>query len=320
VSSQSERLDLSIVVPVFNEEENVAILHQQIAEALQDTSLSYEVIFVDDGSVDRTVERLREICSRDHRVTALRFRRNYGQTAAVQAGFDFSQGAAVVTMDGDLQNDPVDIPRLLQALDEGFDVISGWRKERQDRAVTRRLPSKVANWMIGSMTGVHVHDNGCMMKAYRGDLVRKARLYAEMHRFLVPMLTLSGCRIKEMVVNHRARQFGESKYGLSRIWKVLLDLLTVKMLLRFSSHPATWFAILGVPFGFLGIVSGIGSILLYVTKSDLEAFPVILPAITVLSFFLAAHLLLLGMFAELTVTLGDSREADLVGVELVLVD
>ncbi len=308
-------LELSVVVPVYNEDENVEPLHSELGAALAGLArfatreAGYELIFVDDGSTDATGERLRAICDRDPRVVALRFRRNYGQTAAIQAGFDRAAGRIVVTLDGDLQNDPADIGRLLELVDQGYDVVSGWRKERKDRALTRRLPSIVANWMIGRLTGVRLHDNGCTLKAYRREVVKRARLYSEMHRFLAPMLSLSGCRYKEVIVNHRPRLFGRSKYGLSRIWKVMLDLLTVKMLLRFATHPAAWFAILGFPFALAALVTTAASVYLYATAAG-EGFDIVVPSVTVLLVFAAFHLLLVGMFAELVVRFGDYRETE----------
>lgn len=310
-------LELSLIVPVFNEEDNVSLLHREITRALEGVVGSYEVLFVDDGSRDTTPEKLRSIAAADPRVTVIRFRRNFGQTAAIQAGFDQAAGEVVVTLDGDLQNDPADIGLFLEEIERGHDVVCGWRRERKDRLVSRRLPSVVANRLIGALTGVHIHDNGCTLKAYRREVVKRARLYAEMHRFIAPMLSLSGCRYKEVEVHHRPRRFGRSKYGLSRIWKVFLDLLAVKMLLRFVSHPAAWFAVLAFPFLVLAAVAGVGSVYLYATASSGE-FPVIVPSITMLAAFAALHLLLLGMFAELVVQVGDYRETEpiLTAVEL----
>jgi glycosyltransferase involved in cell wall biosynthesis len=249
-------------------------------------------------------------------LVVLRFRRNTGQTAAIQAGFDHCTGEVVVTMDGDLQNDPNEIPRLLELIDQGYDVASGWRRDRQDKAVSRRLPSMVANWLIGAVTGVHIHDNGCTLKAYRSEVVKAAKLYAEMHRFLVPMLSLSGCRITEVVVNHRRRQHGVSKYGLSRIWKVLLDLVTIKMLLRFSSHPAAWFALLAFPFLVLALPAAALSAYLYLAAERSDSFAIILPSIMTLSAFTAGNLLALGMFAELVVRTGDFKQTEPVKSEV----
>ncbi len=301
---------LSVVVPVLDEEESVEALYAELTAALVGAVESYELIWIDDGSTDRTAERLRAICARDPRVRLIRFRRNYGQTAALQAGFDDAAGRVVVTLDGDLQNDPRDIPRLLAGIAEGFDVVTGWRRSRQDRLWSRRLPSRAANWVISRLTGVRIHDNGCTLRAYRGEVVKRARLYADMHRFLAPMLSLSGCRFKEVEVNHRARRFGRSKYGLGRIWKVFLDLLTVKMLLRFGSHPAAWFAILGLPFAVAALIAVAVSVYFYLAVPEQQAFDIVVPSISVLFVFAAAHLLLLGFFAELVVRAGDYRESE----------
>ncbi len=310
VAERPPELDLSVVVPLFDEEDNVEPLYAELTAALGGAVGSYELVLVDDGSRDRTVERLRGICERDPRVKVLKFRRNYGQTAALQAGFDAARGRVVVTLDGDLQNDPRDIAAMLEEIDAGFDVVTGWRRDRKDVWLTRKLPSVAANWLIGWLTGVRIHDNGCTLKAYRRDVVKRARLYSEMHRFLAPMLSLSGCRYREVEVNHRARRFGESKYGLGRIWKVFLDLLTVKMLLRFATHPAAWFAILGFPFVVAGGVATVLSFYLYAVAPAGEPFEIVVPSIAALLVVAAANLVLFGMFAELVVRFGDYRETE----------
>ena len=241
-------MDLSIIVPLYNEEESVDALYEEVRAAADELGRDWELLLVDDGSRDGTPAKLRQLCARDGRVTVVRFRRNYGQTAALQAGFDQARGRVVITLDGDLQNDPRDFGLLLAALDEGYDVVCGWRRHREDPLLTRKVPSWAANWLIGVLTGTRIHDNGCTLKAYRSEVVKRTRLYAEMHRFLAPMMSLTGSRTKEVVVNHRARQFGRSKYGISRIWKVFLDLLTVKMLLGFITRPAAWFGLLALAF------------------------------------------------------------------------
>jgi glycosyltransferase involved in cell wall biosynthesis len=305
-------MDLSIIVPLYNEEESVDALYEEIRAAADELGVEWELLLVDDGSTDGTPAKLREVCDRDGRVVALRFRRNYGQTPALQAGFDRARGRVVVTLDGDLQNDPRDFGLLLAALDEGegYDVVCGWRRDRKDRMLSRKVPSRVANWLIGALTGTRIHDNGCTLKAYRAEVVKRARLYAEMHRFLAPMMSLSGSRWKEVVVNHRARRFGQSKYGISRIWKVFLDLLTVKMLLTFTTRPAKWFAVLGVPF--------LGGTLLALAASVLDhgrmgpdgSYPLVFPAITILCAFAWAHLTLVGLISELIVKVGDFRATE----------
>lgn len=298
---------LSVIVPVYNEEANVVPLHAELTSALKELDIAYEVIFVDDGSRDETPGRLASICEEDGRVQVLRFSRNFGQTAAIQAGFDHAAGEIVVTMDGDLQNDPADIGRLLVIIEEGYDIVAGWRKKRQDTLLSRRLPSVVANWIIRRLVGGSIHDNGCSLRAYRRQFVERAQLYSDMHRYLVPILTLSGARIAEIVVNHRARRSGETKYGLSRIWKVALDLITLKMLLRFSSHPAVWFALLSFPFLIVAVIMAIISAYLYAYPGESPVVPV---GICLVSMFAAVNLVLYGMLAELVVRLGDYRESD----------
>jgi hypothetical protein len=224
----------------------------------------------------------------------------------------------VITLDGDLQNDPNDFGLLLRYIDEGYDVVSGWRKDRQDKMISRRLPSMAANWLIGKLTGTRIHDNGCTLKAYRLEVVRKASLYAEMHRFLAPMMSLSGSRTKEVVVNHRARQFGKSKYGISRIWKVFLDLLTVKMLLGFTTRPALWFGLLSLPFLVGMLLAFATSVYVHFVWEPFNEYPLVFPAATLLFAFAFAHLIVIGFFAELVVKVGDFKEVEavLAAVEL----
>ncbi len=304
-------LDVSIVIPLYNEEESVDALHREVTAAAEGLGRAYELILVNDGSRDGTLEKLRAIAERDPRVKVVTFRKNCGQTAAIQAGFDHSEGKVVITLDGDLQNDPADFGLLLQNIDEGYDVVSGWRRDRKDK-FSRRLPSMVANWMIGRLTGTRIHDNGCTLKAYRAEVVKKTRLYAEMHRFLAPMMSLSGSRYKEVVVNHRARQFGKSKYGMSRIWKVFLDLLTIKMLLGFTTRPAAWFGLLSLPFLAGTLLALAISVYIHVTLQPGTSYPLVFPSITILFAFSFAHLLLLGIFSELVVKVGDFKEIEAV--------
>jgi glycosyltransferase involved in cell wall biosynthesis len=247
-------IDLTIVIPVFNEESNLEPLYKEIITAISSTPLSYEVIAVDDGSFDGSLERLTQIQKNDTHLRIIRFRRNFGQTAALAAGFKYARGKVVVPIDADGQNDPADIPRLLEKLDKGFDIVSGWRKERKDNKVTRTLPSRAANWLIGRITGVRLHDYGCTLKAYRAESIRHIRLYGEMHRFIPALARWGGEKVAEEVVNHRPRLHGKTKYGLNRIFKVLLDLITIKFLASFSTKPI-------YIFGGLGVLCLIGSIL-----------------------------------------------------------
>ena len=232
-----ERVDVSIVVPVMNEQDNIELLHREITDTMSKQDRSYEVIYVDDGSTDGTFGKMCLIQKGDPHVRVIQFRRNFGQTAAMAAGFDYSCGEVVVPMDGDLQNDPADIPRLLGGIEDGHDVVSGWRKDRKDKALTRRLPSKLANWLIGVVTGVRIHDYGCTLKAYRADVVEHIRLYGEMHRFIPAIASWHGASVAEIVVNHRPRIHGKTKYGLVRTLKVVLDLLTVKFLGGYGTKP-----------------------------------------------------------------------------------
>ena len=231
---------LSIVVPVYNEEDNIRPLFEKIQTVCEAIGDAYEVLFVDDGSKDKTFAVLSELSKQEARLSVIRFQRNAGQTAAMAAGFEFAQGERIISMDGDLQNDPSDIPKLLEKLDEGYDLVCGWRKERQDKFLTRRVPSIIANWIIGKVTRVPIHDNGCSLKAYRASVIKQVPLYGEMHRFIPAMSTVVGARIAEIVVSHHPRRFGESKYGLGRVWRVMLDIIAFKFIISvFTSRPET---------------------------------------------------------------------------------
>lgn len=294
------RLELSIVVPVYNEEESILLLYEKIRDACDVLGWTYEVIFVDDGSRDRTFAVLEQIHRRDRRVKVVRFRKNYGQTPGMAAAFRLAWGKVIVSMDGDLQNDPADIPRFLAKMDEGYDVVCGWRKDRKDKLISRKIPSKVANWLIGRITGVPIHDNGCSLKAYRSEVIKRTALYSELHRFIPAMSTLAGAKIAEIVVRHHARQFGKSKYGISRAWRVFLDLFLIKMLTGFSARPALWFGTLSLPASVLGAIFLIAFLLGEVTG-------VVLPTLSFLSFALAGHLMAMGVLGEVVLNTGDFR-------------
>ena len=222
---------LSIVVPVYNEEENVCPLFEKINSVCSSIGFTYEVLFIDDGSQDNTYEVLSKLRDTEPNLSVIKFQENAGQTAAMAAGFEYAQGERIISMDGDLQNDPEDIPILLEKLDDDYDLVCGWRKERQDKFWSRRVPSVIANWIISLVTGVAIHDNGCSLKAYRSEVIKEIPLYGEMHRFIPAMSTVVGARIAEIVVKHHPRQFGTSKYGLGRIWRVILDILAFKLIL-----------------------------------------------------------------------------------------
>ncbi len=236
---------ISIVIPAYNEEENIPILYEKLRSVLEGLGREYEVIFVDDGSTDGTWERLKEIAQRDKKVKLIRFRRNYGQTAAMYAGFQHAKGEVIITMDADLQNDPEDIPRLLQELDKGYDIVSGWRKDRKDPFLSRRLPSMIANWVISKATGVELHDYGCTLKAYRADIIKRLELYGDMHRFLPALTKRLGAKITELPVKHHPRIYGRSKYGIGRTIRVILDIFLVKFLNEYINKPMYVFGTAG---------------------------------------------------------------------------
>lgn len=249
-----KRLNLSVVVPVYNEEESVRHLCEKLHEVLSKQERSYEIVLVDDGSKDGTWEQLRKAGGEFPHLRLIRLRRNFGQTAAMSAGIHESRGEVIVTMDADLQNDPADIPLLMQRIDSGFDVVSGWRKDRKDEFARRRLPSMLANALISSVTGVRLHDYGCSLKAYRREVLDNVELYGDMHRFIPALASWGGCKVDEIVVRHYPRRFGTSKYGLSRTMKVILDLLTVSFLLRYSRSPIQIFGKLGLMVGVPGLL------------------------------------------------------------------
>jgi len=244
---------ISLVIPLYNEEENVERLYQELVSVADRSKLNFEFVFVDDGSQDQTVAALQAVAGHDPRTVLVSFRRNFGQTAAMAAGLDYASGEVIVTLDGDLQNDPAEIPRMLQKLDEGYDLVAGWRKNRQDKLLSRKIPSKLANWLISRTTRVALHDYGCTLKVMRADLAKNIQLYGEMHRFIPALAAEHGARIAEVPVNHRARVAGKSKYGISRTFRVLLDLLTVKFFLGFSTRPLHLFGFLGFSTGGLGM-------------------------------------------------------------------
>jgi glycosyltransferase involved in cell wall biosynthesis len=256
-------MTLSVVIPLYNEEENIQLLHERLRKALDPLAQEYEILFVDDGSTDHSLSLLEKIQADDKRVIVLSLRRNFGQTAAFAAGFDFARGDVVVTMDGDLQNDPTDIPKLLEMIKDN-DLVSGWRKKRKDPFFTRRFPSIIANWLISKVTGVKLHDYGCSLKAYRREVIKNLKLYGEMHRFIPAVASWYGVRVAEVETVHHPRLHGKSKYGISRTIKVVLDLITVKFLQSFSTKPIQFFGPVGVLSGFLGFL-----ILLYLTIDKL---------------------------------------------------
>ncbi len=252
---------VSVVIPVYNEEENIELSYKEVTDVLSPMGVDYEIIYIDDGSRDKTLEKLIKISNADKNVKVIEFRRNFGQTAAMAAGFDHSSKDIVVALDGDLQNDPREIPAMIAKLNEGYDMVAGWRKNRKDKYISRKLPSMIANWLISKSTNVQLHDYGCTLKVMTGDVARSIKLYGEMHRFIPALADEIGAKIAEVPVNHRERQFGKSKYGISRTIRVILDLITVKFLLGYSKRPIHLFGTIGMISGILG--TAILSILTY---------------------------------------------------------
>ena len=291
--------ELSVVVPLLDEQDNLRPLYDQIKQAL-DGRYPYEIIFVDDGSTDGSYPILKEFHDADPHVRVIRFRKNFGQTAALSAGFAHARGDVVIATDADLQNDPADIPMLVEKLHEGYDVVSGWRKERHDNAVTRLLPSRMANWLISKITGVELHDYGCTLKAYRREVLAETKLYGEMHRFIPALASWSGAQIAECVVNHRPRTAGVAKYGLGRTWKVVLDLITVKFLGSFSTKPIYIFGGLGGLMALFAFLLGFVVISQKLNSGvDMSGNPLLL--LTAVLSLAAVQFILMGLLAELLV-------------------
>jgi len=290
--------ELSIVIPVLNESDNVEPLYREVTDTLEAAGRPYEVLFVDDGSTDDTYERLAKIQASDPRVRVIRFRRNFGQTAAFAAGFSHARGRYIVTSDGDLQNDPADIPRMVTELERGHDIVCGWRAKRRDAFITRRIPSMIANRLISWATGVRLHDYGCSLKVFRAEVVKPLKLYGEMHRFLPAIASEMGVSISEVIVNHRARRHGRSNYGLSRTIRVILDLLTVKFLLSYSTRPLQIFGLVGGGMTLAGIA--VCGYLAYVRLFGYQSIadrPLLLFGILLI--FSGMQLITLGLLAEL---------------------
>ncbi len=291
-------MDLSIVVPIYNEEESVAPLIRELRSALDPLGKSYEIILVDDGSADGTYAVLSQLHQREPRLTVLRFKRNFGQTAAIAAGLAHARGEVVVAMDGDGQNDPKDIPALLSKLDEGYDLVSGWRFPRQDPFWSRRLPSTIANGLISWMTQVRLHDYGCTLKALRRDIAKDLKLYGEMHRFIPAMAYERGARIAEIKVHHRPRQWGSSKYGIARTFRVILDLLTVKFLLSYATRPLHIFGLIGLVSGAIGfLMAGYLTIQKLFYYEEIGGRPLLLLA--VLLIFIGIQFITMGLLGEM---------------------
>ncbi len=296
-------VQLSIITPLYNEEACVEALYQAITNALEPLNTSYEILFVDDGSKDNTVAESEKLAAKDKRLRIVKFRRNYGQTPAMAAGIDNARGKILITMDGDLQNDPSDIPNFLKKMDEGYDIVVGWRHKRQDKLITRKIPSMIANRLIGKITGVPIKDNGCSLKAYRADVIKNIPLYSEMHRFIPAMASLAGTKVAEIKVKHHARQFGESKYGLSRIFKVLVDLMTIKSILSFYSKPLALFSLVSLIFVIFG-----STIMAMGFSEGNGSLGVVYGGSAFLYFTLSAILLIWGILGELIFYTGETKQ------------
>jgi glycosyltransferase involved in cell wall biosynthesis len=292
--------DVSVFLPVLNEEPNLRPLHEKMRAALSELGLSAEVIYVDDGSTDGSLKVLREIADADPRVRVISLRRNYGQTAAMSAGIDAARGRVLVPMDADLQNDPADIKRLLAKLDEGYDVVSGWRKDRQDKMVTRKIPSMIANRIISVIGGVPLHDYGCSLKAYRRDVIKDVRLYGEMHRFIPIYASWVGARVTEIPVEHHARTMGVSKYGLSRTVKVVFDLVTIKFMASYQTKPIYVFGTFGLVAFLISLVAGLWALFLKLVE-HVSFILTPLPVLSIVMFAVGVQFFLMGLLAEMSV-------------------
>ena len=291
--------ELSLFLPVLDEEENLRPMHEKIRTALDALGKTAEVIYVDDGSTDNSLKILKEIAAGDDRVRVVSLRRNYGQTAAMSAGIDAARGDILIPMDADLQNDPADIARLLQKLDEGYDVVSGWRKNRQDKLLSRKIPSQIANRVISLIGGVPLHDYGCSLKAYRRDVIQDVKLYGEMHRFIPIYAAWAGARVTEIPVDHHARTMGKSKYGISRTIKVIFDLMTIKFMASYQTKPIYVFGTFGMIAFLLSMVAGVWAIVLKFYGTSFILTP--LPVITVVMLAISVQFFLMGLLAELSV-------------------
>ena len=297
-SAGEKRKEISVVIPVFNEEKNIELLHTKLKDVLDNLGKNYEIIFVDDGSTDKTYRLLHQIHKKDKEAKVVVFRRNFGQSAAISAGFDYARGDIIVTLDADLQNDPEDIPRLLEKINQGFDVVSGWRVRRKDALLRKRLPSYISNWLISLFTGVKLHDYGCTLKAYKKEVAKEIKLYGEMHRFIPALASWMGTSICEVKVRHSPRRYGASKYGVSRISRGLLDLITVKFLLSFSTRPIQIFGRFGLISILLGFICGVVLIVMkVVSRVDMTGNPFLY--LSILFFLIGGQFLSIGLLAEI---------------------
>jgi len=289
--------DLSVVIPIYNEKESIAKLYKKLDKTLSGMNLEYEVLLIDDGSTDGTLDELVKIHNKNKSYKIISFRKNFGQTSAISAGFDFTSGKIVITLDADLQNDPSDIPILLKKLNKGYDIVSGWRVNRKDRAVTRKFPSMVANRLISKLTGVHLHDYGCTLKAYRREVIENIDLYGEMHRYIPAIASWMGVRVAEVPVRHHSRKYGKSKYGFSRTIKVILDIITVKFLLSYSQRPIQIFGLLGLSSSVVGFIMTVYLIIMRIFfNQSLSERPLFI--LSIFMIFIGIQLITMGLLAE----------------------
>ncbi len=295
---EEEEIYLSVVIPVYNEKQSLEHLYENLNAVLPGIGKSYEVILIDDGSNDGSFIELKKIHEKNNNYKIIRFRKNFGQTPAMSAGFDYARGEVIITLDADLQNDPKDIPLLLEKMEEGYDIVSGWRANRQDKAISRKLPSRIANWLIAKLTRVHIHDYGCTLKAYSRDVVKNVELYGEMHRYIPAVASWMGINVTEVKVNHHSRKFGKSKYGISRTIRVILDIITIKYLLSYSQRPIQIFGLLGLFTGTVGLITTIYLIIMrlffQMSLADRPLF-----TLSIFMIFIGVQLITMGILAEL---------------------
>ncbi len=297
----SSKPQVTILIPVYNEEESVLPLIGSIVDVMRRAGRESEIVFVDDGSADSTGDRIRDASLRNPQIRLIRLRRNFGQTAALACGLDHARGEFIVTMDGDLQNDPEDIPTLLALLEEGYDLVCGWRRDRKDRFFSRRLPSRIANAMLSDLTGVRVHDFGCTLKGFRASFIEGLPIYSEMHRYIPALAGSVGARVTEVVVRHHPRRFGESKYGIGRTFRVIYDLIALRLLTRFSARPLHWFGVGSIPCFFFAGVAFFFAFIDHTTGEPVRYSTIVFPTILMLLVYLGFHFLVVGLLAELAV-------------------
>lgn len=291
-------MEISVVCPIFNEEESIPHLYNSLIQSLDKLDKTYEIILVDDGSTDNSFDELKKLQAMDPRVKVVKFRRNFGQTAAMSAGFDYARGKVIISMDADLQNDPDDIGKLLEKMNEGYDVVSGWRKDRKDKTLSRKIPSKIANKLISKLTGVHLHDYGCSLKAYKSEVIKNVYLYGEMHRFIPAICSMVGAKIVEIPVKHHPRKFGVSKYGISRTIRVVLDLITVRFLQSYLTKPIQIFGKLGIYSITLGLIFFVLTLIMkFRGTMDITGNPFF--TISIFTWLAGIQLIVTGLLAEI---------------------